>query len=262
VTLVAVLSAVFAQRVQHGQALPRYLDERARAERLRSVYFQYVVGVDRYSGPQRRQRLREDISELMRKGVAVSRQRRAEVSDFYATYRIADQQRFYDARRAEYERADSQLAAVTTTLLLLAAAASVHGAGEIWLGRAVWGILAAACSALAATTSSWGTLIGFRENARLYRSARLALDPLLGPLEDRPDDPRGLQRVVVRAEEILQAETSQWGQHLKASAATMLPAESRTDVHGQVVELGQAGSDRAAASPPSGRPTDLDVRDS
>jgi hypothetical protein len=67
VTLVAVLSAVFAQRVQHGQALPRYLDERARAERLRSVYFQYVVGVERYRGVQRRQRLRDDVAELMRK---------------------------------------------------------------------------------------------------------------------------------------------------------------------------------------------------
>jgi hypothetical protein len=37
-TLVAVLSAVFAQRVQHGQSLSVYLDERARAERLRSLY--------------------------------------------------------------------------------------------------------------------------------------------------------------------------------------------------------------------------------
>jgi Protein of unknown function (DUF4231) len=65
VTLLAVLSAVFAQQVQHGQALPRYLDERARAERLRSVYFQYVVRVDRYGGRDRRQRLREDVAGLM-----------------------------------------------------------------------------------------------------------------------------------------------------------------------------------------------------
>jgi hypothetical protein len=65
VSLVAVLSAVFAQQVQHGHALPRYLDERARAERLRSVYFQYVVRVERYRGPSRRQRLREDVAALM-----------------------------------------------------------------------------------------------------------------------------------------------------------------------------------------------------
>lgn len=64
-TLVAVLSAVFAQRVQHGQALPVYLDERARAERLRSLYFQYVVRVERYRAPNRRQRLREDVAALM-----------------------------------------------------------------------------------------------------------------------------------------------------------------------------------------------------
>jgi Protein of unknown function (DUF4231) len=65
VTLVAVLSAVFAQRVQHGQALPRYLDERAKAERLRSVYFQYLVGVERYRGRDRRQRLRDDVAQLL-----------------------------------------------------------------------------------------------------------------------------------------------------------------------------------------------------
>jgi hypothetical protein len=64
-SLVAVLSAVFAQRVQHGQALPRYLDERARAERLRSLYFQYVVRVERYRTTNRRQRLREDVAALM-----------------------------------------------------------------------------------------------------------------------------------------------------------------------------------------------------
>lgn len=65
VTLVAVLSAVFTQRVQHGRALPRYLDERAKAERLRSVYFQYLVGVRRYTGDDRRQRLRDDVAQLL-----------------------------------------------------------------------------------------------------------------------------------------------------------------------------------------------------
>jgi hypothetical protein len=148
-------------------------------------------------------------------------------STFYSRYRIADQQRFYEARRSEYERADRQLAAVTTVLLLLAATAGVLGTAEVWLGRAWWGVVAAACSALAATATSWGTLVGFAENARLYRSADVALDPLRGPLEGRPDDRRTLLRVVVRAEEILQAETSQWGQHLQGSATTLQPPESR-----------------------------------
>jgi hypothetical protein len=65
VTLVAVLSAVFTQRIQHGRALPRYLDERAKAERLRSVYFQYLVGVGRCTGDDRRQRLRDDVAQLL-----------------------------------------------------------------------------------------------------------------------------------------------------------------------------------------------------
>ena len=131
------------------------------------------------------------------------------LSGFYERYRIAEQQRFYASRRSEYERADAQLATVTTALLLLAAAAGVLGSAQVWISRGWWGIIAAACSALAATASSWGTLIGFEENARLYRAAHIALDPLRGPLEDRPDDRKTLLQVVVRAEEVLQAETSQ-----------------------------------------------------
>jgi hypothetical protein len=65
VTLVAVLSAVYAQRAQHGRALPRYLDERAKAERLRSMYFQYLVGVAGYGGESRRQRLRDDVAQVL-----------------------------------------------------------------------------------------------------------------------------------------------------------------------------------------------------
>ena len=149
------------------------------------------------------------------------------LSGFYERYRIAEQQRFYASRRSEYERADAQLATVTTALLLLAAAAGVLGSAQVWISRGWWGIIAAACSALAATASSWGTLIGFEENARLYRAAHIALDPLRGPLEDRPGDLKTLLQVVVRAEEVLQAETSQWGQHLRRSAATIVPPEAR-----------------------------------
>lgn len=178
-------------------------------------------------------------------------------SAFYSRYRIADQQRFYQARRAEYERADQQVAAVTTVLLLLAATAGVLGTAEVWLGRAWWGVVAAGCSALAATATSWGTLVGFAENARLYRSADLALDPLRGPLEDRPEDRRTLLRVVVRAEEILQAETSQWGQHLQGSATTLQPAENRgrgvldgdADVE---VDVRQASTSRPHTADPDG----------
>lgn len=147
---------------------------------------------------------------------------------FYRRYRIEEQQAFYDARRTEYERAGAQAATVATTLLLAAAAAGVLGAAEIGLGRAWWGIVAAGCSALAATTSAWSTLVGFEENVRLFRAARFALDPLKGRLEDQPDDERALMSVVVRAEEVLQAETSQWGQHLRGSAATIAVPDPAT----------------------------------
>jgi conflict system pore-forming effector with SLATT domain len=152
-------------------------------------------------------------------------------SGFYGRYRIEEQRAFYDTRRREYERAHGQAATVTTTLLLWAAAAGVLGVGEVWLGRATWAVVAAACSALAATTMAWSTLMAFEENARLFRSAECALYPLKGRLEDRADDEQELLTVVARTEEILQAETSQWGQHLKASASTILLPEPRRDDH-------------------------------
>jgi hypothetical protein len=68
--LVGALSGVFAQRAERGGALQKYLDQRTRAERLRSLYFQYVVAVDRYAGDQRRQRLRDDVEAILTKDTA------------------------------------------------------------------------------------------------------------------------------------------------------------------------------------------------
>jgi hypothetical protein len=142
-----------------------------------------------------------------------------QLSDFYLRCRIQDQQRFYDARRVEYDRAASQQATVTTVLLLVAAAAGFLSSTQLWIDRAAWAIIAAACSAASAIVTTWGALLGFEENSRLYRTASLSLDPVGGPLQDHPDDVRSLHRAVLQAEEILQAETAQWGQHLRASVA-------------------------------------------
>jgi hypothetical protein len=170
----------------------------------------------------------------------------ARLSEFYLRYRILEQQAYYDGRRNEYEAANSQLTMITTALLLLAAAAGVLATVQFGLGRAGWGIVAAACSALATVATGWATIVGFRENARLYRGASIALDRLAGPLQDRPADQAALIGALVQAEEILQSETSQWGQQLKGSAAQVASQSQSAGRAGRSAD----GPDQPAAQPP------------
>ena len=58
---VTAASGVFALQVQRGDALRRYLRMRSRAETLRSLYFRYLLGLEPYDGPERRQALREAV---------------------------------------------------------------------------------------------------------------------------------------------------------------------------------------------------------
>lgn len=69
-TLTSTLSGVFAQAVERGGALRRYIDQRTRAERLRSLYFQYVARIDRYAGDERRGRLRMDVEDVLTRDLA------------------------------------------------------------------------------------------------------------------------------------------------------------------------------------------------
>jgi hypothetical protein len=144
-----------------------------------------------------------------------------QAATLYLKYRVAGQRTYYENRRAEYEDASGQLSGVTTVLLMLAAAAGALGAAEVGIGRAGWGIIGAACSASVAVMAGWGTLIGFQENAKLFRGGSAALRRIAGPLADWPGDRDVLLGAVVRAEEVLQSETGQWGQQLTGSAAQL-----------------------------------------
>jgi len=68
--LIGALSGWFVQTVERGHALQKYVDQRTRAERLRSLYFQYVTRVDRYSGDAGKERLRADIRAVVEKDLA------------------------------------------------------------------------------------------------------------------------------------------------------------------------------------------------
>lgn len=144
-----------------------------------------------------------------------------QTAEFYRRYRIDEQRDFYERRAAEYDDASRQLSGATTFLLMIAAAAGALGVAEFGLSRARWGIVAAACSALVTVLAGWGTLIGFQQNAKLYRGGSAALRRLRGPLADHPADRAMLLTAVVQAEEVLQSETGQWGQQLTGSAAQL-----------------------------------------
>jgi hypothetical protein len=140
----------------------------------------------------------------------------ARVAGFYQLCRVADQRDFYQKRAGEYEAANTQLTRVSTGLLVIALAAGLLGIPQWLISRTAAGIVAAVCSALVAAIAGWGTLIGFQQNAKLFRGAAAALTELGGHLDD---DPATLPATVTRVEEILQSETGQWGRQLTSSDA-------------------------------------------
>lgn len=140
---------------------------------------------------------------------------------FYQKYRIENQRDYYEQRAGEYDSASQQLSTVTTLLLAVAFVAGLAGALGLVINRTAWGIVAAVCSALVAAIAGWGTLMGFQQNATSYRGAGTTLRQLGGRLADPPSGHDALLSTVVQVEEVLQAETGQWGQQLIGSAAQL-----------------------------------------
>jgi hypothetical protein len=136
------------------------------------------------------------------------------VAAFYLLCRVTGQRDFYEQRAGEYEAANTQLTRASTGLFAIALAAGLLGIPQWLISRTAWGIVAAICSALVAAIAGWGTLIGFQQNAKLFRGAAAALRELGQRLDD---DPATLPATVTRVEEILLAETGQWGRQLTSS---------------------------------------------
>ncbi len=69
--VISALSGLFVRTVERGRALQKYVDQRTRAERLRSLYFQYITRVDRYKEDDTREtHLRDDIDDILAKDLA------------------------------------------------------------------------------------------------------------------------------------------------------------------------------------------------
>ena len=145
-------------------------------------------------------------------------------SRFYLAHRVAEQEAFYDARRREYERANSQLTLLATGLLTAGAAAGALASLDVAPGTRFWAIAAAAASALATVGAGWGALMGYVQNAELFGSTGLALDTAAGPLLDHGDDPARVRAAVLRVEELLGGEIAVWAQRSGDGRAADPPA--------------------------------------
>jgi hypothetical protein len=133
------------------------------------------------------------------------------VPDLYRTLRIADQRKYYEDRRREYEQASGQAIVVRNTLLVLAALAGVAGQLTTGTGRALSGVTAAVLAALAGGVTAFEGLIGFAQLRKLYNDAALNLAE--AEIDWDAAGPGGdLEAEVERVEQILRSENGQWGQ--------------------------------------------------
>ena len=97
--------------------------------------------------------------------------RAEQVLQVYRAARLDDQLRYYEKRRAEYERAHGELLIASAVLLGLTSTASALAGIDIG-GKIVWAILAAILPALSTALAAYGGLFAFDRQAKLVHRRR------------------------------------------------------------------------------------------
>ena len=134
----------------------------------------------------------------------------AEFLAAYDKYRVDDQAGFYEARIAEYSKADNQALVLGLALIFAASVCGILGAADI--ARIPLGITAAVLAALGAAVASWAELVGFRLNVETYTVGRASLG-LLRPNKPGPGaSTEEVRNYVAAAEDILLGEVRAWAQ--------------------------------------------------
>lgn len=136
--------------------------------------------------------------------------RTAQFRALYLELRIADQRKFYDDRRREYEAAHRQAVFVRNGLLMLAAVVGALGQAGTGSVRALSGVLAAVLGALAAAVAAFESLTGFVPLTKLYGDA--AVNLRTAEIDWEAGTEGDLAAGVDRVEEVFLAENGQWGQ--------------------------------------------------
>jgi len=224
----AVTSGLLTVSRRQG-ALDRYVSARTRAERLRSLGFEYLSAGPAGWTPEAVRALREE-STRRRYGLpaapASSTQAAAErtpaettgtpappwaaqMVELYRHHRLDEQSRWYDARARTFEAAARQTVTTSVVLLSLASAFGALGTAQD-TRRAVWAVVATGCGALAAALNAYEAMSGFGRLARQYDESASALRLAEARSTVMTADDDAVRTFVLGAESIVLGEVGTW----------------------------------------------------
>jgi hypothetical protein len=144
--------------------------------------------------------------------------RNGQFLSLYYVYRHKDQDSFYRARHAEFDRARRQAVIIIGVLMFLTATVSILAAAELILPKWVWAVLGVSLPALSTAFTAYNSLFAFEQQSKLYQDASRALQRAeadahgLQQAATRADRPDNHEAYVNEVEEVLRKEHCQWGQ--------------------------------------------------
>jgi hypothetical protein len=229
--LAAILAGV-AQAAQASKAQQRYFSSRLKAETLRSEYFLFLGRLSPYNGPNpqelllnRIEDIAKDLTELQQiallsKWKESKRQQsggmvgehRPQFWELYYQHRYRDQVGFYELRKNEFQKAQSQATILTITLLTTASVVSLFGSADLLNFSTGWAVLAVFFPVLATALATYQNVYAFDRQAKLYEDASAVLNTVKMPPTAENSQGISLQDYVEQIEYIFKMEQGQWGQ--------------------------------------------------
>ena len=229
--LAAILAGV-AQAAQASKAQQRYFSNRLKAETLRSEYFLFLGRLNPYDDQNPQQMLLDriddiakDLTELQQIALlsrwkevkreqsgGVISEHRPNFWELYYQRRYKDQVGFYESRKNEFQRAQSQATILTITLLTAASVVSLFGSADLLNFSTGWAVLAVFFPVLATALSTYQSVYAFDRQAKLYQDASAVLNTVKMPQTAEGSQGISLQDYVEQIEYIFKMEQGQWGQ--------------------------------------------------
>lgn len=247
--VVAILLAAVAQTARTTKAQEHYFKNRLKAETLRSEYFTFLRRTTPYEHDQtREQELRRrvqkirtsndrptpsedsDLTQAEQQAQSQMSEREKYVWDFYQKYRFIDQLNFYEGRREEFEKAQTQATNFHSGLMALASIVSVVGTSDLFKDgtfSTICAILAVAFPVLATAFTTYANLYAFERIAKLYGDAAEGLRYIDVNFAPGTSLHATLDGYVERVESIFTAEQKQWGQLVSEIEGTSPPGDAQ-----------------------------------
>jgi hypothetical protein len=232
--VVAILLAMVAQGARTNKAQELYFRNRLKAETLRSEYFTFLRHAHPYEhdltrGQHLRQRVlriktsndrptpsdESDLTDADQQAKSEMDKRDEQFWAFYQRYRFIDQLNFYEGRREEFEKAQTQATNFHSGLMALASIVSVVGTANLVKNDGfsiVCAILAVGFPGLATAFTTYANLYAFERTAKLYGDAAEGLRFVDVYFAPGTSPQATLDGFVKKVEAIFTAEQKQWGQ--------------------------------------------------